>query len=129
MSIEEQFRDTKGCRFGIKMEWTKFETCESINRLYLLASLAMLGWMTAGVMAIRDDPTMRLASKSKGPRRSIVAIGIEARCYSMKALRLSWKALLELWPPAEIRKFDWISPSPCPSPSEGEGILFSVFKK
>lgn len=112
MSIEEQFRDTKGCRFGIKMEWTKFATCEAVNRLFLLASLAMTGWMTAGAMALRADPTMRLASSSKGPRRSIVSIGIEAKSYGMKALRLSWRKILSLWPPVKTRVFDEVKKQP-----------------
>jgi hypothetical protein len=87
------------------MEWMKFTTCESINRLFLLASLGMIGWTTAGAMAIKDDPTMMLISKSKGPRRSIVTIGLEAKYYGMKALRLSWTKILSLWPPVEVRIF------------------------
>ena len=42
MSIEEQFRDTKGARFGLKLKWTQFEKGEYLERMYLLVGLAML---------------------------------------------------------------------------------------
>lgn len=108
VSVEEQFRDTKGCRFGIKMKWTKFATCESINRLYLLAALALICWTASGVLEAREDPTMRLVSKSKGPRRSFVSIGIEAKRRLLEVLRLGWRTLIELLPDTEMRTFAWV---------------------
>ena len=62
MGIEEQFRDGKGCRFGIKMKWTKFRTCETINRLFLLAALAKTIWIAAAVLACRNDQNLRVPS-------------------------------------------------------------------
>ena len=103
MSIEEQFRDDKGCRFGMKMEWTKFESCEAISRLFLLAALALIIWTAAGILACRKDRTMRLVSKSKGQRRSFLAIGIEARGCIAKVLRAARQTVLRLLPKVEIR--------------------------
>jgi len=108
VSVEEQFRDTKGCRFGIKMKWTKFTTCEGINRFYLLAALALICWTASGVLEAREDPTMRLVSKSKGPRRSFVSIGIEAKRRLLEVLRLGWRTLIELLPDTETRAFAWV---------------------
>ena len=108
VSVEEQFRDIKGCRFGIKMKWMKFATCERIKRLYLLAALALICWTVSGVLATREDPTMRLVSKSKGPRRSFVSIGIEAKWLLLKVLRLGWQKVIELLPDTQTRSFAWV---------------------
>ncbi len=107
MSIEEQFRDGKGCRYGIKMKWTKFQTCAHIDRLFLLLALALTVWTAAGLLACQKDATLRLPSKSKGPRRSIVAVGIEAEGCIRRVFNMTWNALRKLWPPEEIRSFAW----------------------
>jgi hypothetical protein len=109
VSVEEQFRDTKGCRYGMKMRWTKFDKCERINRLFLIAALALICWTVSGVLATREDPTMRLVSRSKGPRRSFVSIGIEAKWLLMDVLSLGWQAVIRLLPDAEIRHFAWVA--------------------
>jgi len=105
MGIEEAFRDSKGCRFGIKMKWTKFHTCEPINRLFLVAALALTVWTLAGLLACQKDPTLRLICKTKGPRRSLLSIGMQATACIRNALRMSWWGLRKLWPPAETRSF------------------------
>ena len=107
MAVEEQFRDTKGCRFGLKMEWTQFKTCEAINRMYLLTALAMVAWTAAGIWASYDDPTMRYESKSKGPRRSLISIGIDAKTYIYRVLREGWGYLAAILPETETRQFTW----------------------
>jgi hypothetical protein len=107
MSVEEAFRDGKGCRFGIKMKWTKFRTCAQIDRLFLLAAMALSVWTLAGILAWQRDPTLLLLSKSKGRRRSLVAIGIEAKGAIDEVLRMGRTALRKLWLPADIRSFAW----------------------
>ncbi len=107
MGVEEAFRDGKGCRYGIKMEWTRFQNCAALNRLFLLASIAMTVWMLAGLLACQKDNTQALRSKSKGPRRSLVAIGIGAQELIAKVLRIGPRRLAKFWPPAEIRSFAW----------------------
>lgn len=42
MGIEEQFRDAKGCRFGLKLNWTQFTKPEYVERMYLLVGVALL---------------------------------------------------------------------------------------
>lgn len=108
MAVEEQFRDTKGCRFGLKMEWTQFKTCEAINRMYLMTALAMVAWTAAGIWACFDDPTMRYESKSKGPRRSLISIGMEAKSYINRVLREGWDYLAGILPETEFRSFTWV---------------------
>lgn len=89
------------------IKWTEFKKSEHLNRLYLLLALALVIWPAAGVLACQQDATLRLHSKSKGPRRSLVAVGIQAKHLARKALGMSWSKLLKLWPPPEIRRFAW----------------------
>jgi len=107
MSIEEQFRDTKGCRFGAMMAWTHFQQEESINHLFLLAALALVLWLAVGLSAWQRDHTLRLPSKAKGPRRSFIAIGRAATGQLAKLLRCGWRTILRLLPPTQPRSFAW----------------------
>jgi hypothetical protein len=53
-------RDTKGCRFGVKLERTQFRTPEYLARFTLLVGVALL----------------LLPCKPKGPRLSLLRVGI-----------------------------------------------------
>jgi hypothetical protein len=75
--------------------------------LFLLAAFAMTVWILAALLACRADPTLRLVSKSKGPRRSLLAVGIESAEQIAQVLKLPWAALRELWPRIRIRDFAW----------------------
>lgn len=108
MSVEEAFRDSKGCRFGAQMRWTGFTNCDRISRLFLLAALAMLHWVAAGVFAIRRDPSLRLRSHAKGFRRSLVAIGKQAVFLHQQVLQMHVKRLLSALPAVETRAFAWM---------------------
>lgn len=107
MSIEEQFRDTKGCRFGTMLAWTHFQQEESINRLFLLTALALVLWLAAGWWACQQDDSLRWPSKAKGPRRSFSAIGRAATAQLVKLLRCGWRTILRLLPPTQPRSFAW----------------------
>jgi len=107
MGIEEHFRDSKGCRYGIKIKWTAFTDPAALARLFLLAAIAGAVWLLAGVPACRADPSLRLTSKSKGPRRSLVAVGIDSPQAIADVLALSWSRLATLWPKASLRDFAW----------------------
>lgn len=107
MGIEECFRDSKGCRYGIKIKWTAYASAQALGRLFLLAAIAAAVWLLAGVLASRADPSLRLASGRKGPRRSLVAIGIDSPQAIRQVLRSRWTALRRLWPKAKLREFAW----------------------
>ena len=78
MGVEELFRDSKGCRFGVQIYWTAFEQPERIGRLFVLVGIALLVWTAAGHVVATADPTARLAHKANGPRRSYVTVGRQA---------------------------------------------------
>ncbi len=89
------------------MKWTKFQKREPIDRLFLLTAMALTVWTLAGLLACRTDPTLPLPCKNNRSRRSIVAIGIEAKAFIHQALQMGRIAFRKLWPQAEIRAFAW----------------------
>ena len=76
MTVEEMFRDSKGKRFGVKLVWTQFTDPEALARFCTLLAVALLIWTLAGRAAAAKSPSLRLHSKSKGPRQSFVTIGL-----------------------------------------------------
>lgn len=78
MTVEEQFRDTKGRRFGAKLFWTQFRDPEALARFVALLAVALLIWTLAGIVSADLKPSLRLRCRKKGPRQSFVTIGIRA---------------------------------------------------
>lgn len=76
MTVEEQFRDWKGCRFGVKLAWTRFTDPEMLTHFVTLLAVALLIWFVTGVSAALRKPSLRLRSRSKGPRQSFITIGL-----------------------------------------------------
>ena len=66
MGIEEQFRDAKGVRFGMKLKWTQFTRAEFVERMYLLVGIALLLWTSIGSAVEKSQPKVRLESKTNG---------------------------------------------------------------
>lgn len=102
-SIEEQFRDSKGARYGAQFKWTHFQTPEALDRLWLLMGLALISWTASGTLACKEDETLLMMSKSKGARRSLIAVGKEAKQTIELVLRLSWAELRQILPEAVFR--------------------------
>ena len=76
MTVEEQFRDLKGKRFGAKLVWTQFRDPDALARFMVLLAVALLIWWTTGLAAARRDRSLRMPSRKKGPRQSYITIGI-----------------------------------------------------
>lgn len=76
MTVEELFRDSKGCRFGGKLFWTQFRDPEALAHFLAMLGVALLIWILTGIAAARRDPSLRLHSRKKGPRQSYVTIGV-----------------------------------------------------
>lgn len=105
MSVEACFRDTKGCRYGLKIKWTAFKTAQALARLFLLATIAIAVWQTAALLACQQDPTLRLPCPTKGPRRSLIAIGIASPHAVTRVLAWRWRTLRRHWPLPKLREF------------------------
>ena len=109
MGIEEQFRDAKGHRFGVKLRWTQFTKAEFVERMYLLVGVALLLWTSVGRAVEEAEPTVRLASKTKGARLSLVRIGAYYWLKMSKQLRLTAGFVRSHLPPPRLRVFKWLT--------------------
>ena len=76
MGIKEQIRDTKESRFGFKLFWIQIRGPESLARLTLLVGIALLLLTVVGKWISEQKPWVRMPSKKKGARLSLVSVGI-----------------------------------------------------
>lgn len=108
MGIEEQFRDAKGQRFGMKLKWTQFTKPEFVERMYLLVGVALLLWTSVGRAVEEAEPTVRLESKTKGARLSLARVGFYYWREVSKQLKLTASFVREHLPPPRLRLFKWL---------------------
>lgn len=109
MGIEEQFRDAKGHRFGLKLRWTQFTKPEFVERMYLLVGVALLLWTIVGSAVEEVEPKVRLVSRTKGARLSLVRVGSYYWQAVSQQLRLTAKFVREHLPPPRLRIFKWLT--------------------
>ena len=109
MGIEEQFRDVKGVRFGMKLKRTQFTRAEFVERMYLLVGLALLLWTSIGRAVEKSQPNVRLMSKTKGARLSLARIGSYYWQKMTKQLKLTTRFVREHLPPPRLRVFKWLT--------------------
>ena len=108
MAIEEQFRDAKGVRFGLKMKWTCFTKTEYVERMYLLMAIAMLMWTSVGKAVVEEKPKVRLKCKHKGNRLSLLRVGIYHWRKFTKTIKLTTKFVKNHLPKPKGRNFHWL---------------------
>jgi hypothetical protein len=108
MGIEEQFRDTKGHRFGLKLRWTQFTKAEFVERMYLLVGVALLLWTSIGRAVEEQHPKVRLRSKTKGARLSLARIGSYYWQKAIRQFKLTTRFVREHLPPPRLRVFKWL---------------------
>ena len=111
MAIEEQIRDTKGARFGLKLVWTQIKTPQALARFTLFIGLAVLLLTAIGHALALRRPDLRLTHKTKGPRLSFLTIGQLFFLYFMATQNLSLKLLQQHIPPPSLRSFAWLQKS------------------
>lgn len=109
MCVEEQFRDPKGHRFGMKLRWTQFTRAEFVERMYLLVGVALLLRTSVGRAVEESEPAVRLESKTKGARFSLVRVASYYWQEVSKRLRLTASFVREHLPPPRLRIFKWLS--------------------
>jgi hypothetical protein len=108
MGIEEQIRDAKGVRFGMKLKWTQFTKAEFIERMYLLVGVALLLWTSVGRAVADEEPKVRLESKTKGARLSLARIGCYYWQKVTKQVKLTTRFVRQHLPPPRLRVFKWL---------------------
>jgi hypothetical protein len=75
MAVEEQFRNTKGCRFEVRLEWTPFRTPASLVRVTRLVNVAQVLWTAVGQAVATTTPGIHPPCKHKGPRLFLLRVG------------------------------------------------------
>ena len=108
MSIEEQIRDSKGARFGFQLIWTQIQTPEALARFTLLIGLTLLILTAIGHAVASRRPEVRLASKKKGPRLSLITVGCLFLYSFLQTQGLSQTFLKMNLPPPTLRSFLWL---------------------
>ena len=108
LGIEEQFRDAKGHRFGMKLRWTQFTRPEFVERMYLLVGVALLLWTSVGRAVEESEPAVRLESKTKGARLSLARVGSYYWLKMSKQVRLTASFVRSHLPPPRLRMFKWL---------------------
>lgn len=108
MSIEEQFRDTKGARFGLKLKWTGFERGEYLERMFLLVGVAMLLWTSVGRALEKQAPKVRLKCCRHRARLSLLRIGILFWRKFTGRVKLTTKFVKAHLPLPKVRLFAWL---------------------
>lgn len=109
MGIEEQFRDAKGSRFGVKLKWTRFTKPEFVERMFLLVGVALLLWTAVGRAVERRRPKVRLVCKRKGARLSLARVGAYYWHEVTRRTRLTLRFVRENLPPPRLRVFEWLA--------------------
>jgi hypothetical protein len=67
MTIDEQFRDTTGCRFGVRRQWTPCRTPVYLARFTLVVGVALVRWTAVGPAVATATPRVRLPVQAQGP--------------------------------------------------------------
>jgi len=109
MAIEEQIRDTKGARFGFALVWTQIKTPESLARFVLLIGLAVLLLTAVGHAVAQRDPSIRLPCITKGPRLSLLSVGLLLWPILQSQLVITTRFLDDHLPPPALRSFSWLN--------------------
>ncbi len=76
MAVEEQFRNTKGSHFGVRLEWMPFRTPASLVRVTQLVGVAAVLWTAFRQAVATTAPKVRPPCKPIGPRLSLLRVGI-----------------------------------------------------
>lgn len=108
MAIEQQIRDTKGCRFGVKLIWTQFQNPQYLSRLVLLIGVALVLWTAVGGAVAQQNPKVRLPCKRKGPRLSLLRVGIRFLVGVSRRIHIGVKFIRAHLPPPGLRIFGWL---------------------
>jgi hypothetical protein len=108
MAIEQQIRDTKGCRFGVKLIWTQFQNPQYLSRFVLLIGVALVLWTAVGEAVAEQDPAVRLPCKRKGPRLSLLRVGIRFLVKVARKIHIGVKFIRTHLPPPSLRLFGWL---------------------
>jgi hypothetical protein len=104
----QPFRDAKGVPFGTKLKRTPFTRAEFVEGMYLPVGIALLLWTSVDSAVADEEPKVRLASKQKGARLSLVRVRSDCWQKVTRQVRLANQFVREHLPPPRLRMFKWL---------------------
>jgi hypothetical protein len=108
MAIEEQFRDTKGARFGFALVWTQITSPPALARFLLLIGLTILIQTALGQAIVEERPDVRLPCPRKGPRLSVLNVALLMGSSFVFSQPVSLSFIVQHLPPPILRDFPWL---------------------
>jgi hypothetical protein len=111
LAVEEQFRETTGCRFGVQLEWAQFRTPAYLARFTLLVGVALVLWTAVGQAVAKTTPQVRLPCKQKGPRISLLRVGIQFVGKLAPLVYIGVHCIRAHLPRPRFRHFPWLQAS------------------
>jgi hypothetical protein len=108
MTLEEQFRETKGCRFGVRLGWTPFHTPHDLARFLLLVGVVLVLWTAVGHAVAEQMPSVRFPCKQKGLRPSLVRVGMRYLLLLASQAALTAGFIQQHLPSPALRRFAWL---------------------
>jgi hypothetical protein len=79
------------------------------NSRYLLVGVALLLWTVVGQAVEDEEPGVRMESKQKGARLSLVRVGAYYWQQMSRRVRLTARFVRERLPPPRLRMFKWLT--------------------
>jgi hypothetical protein len=76
--------------------------------LTLLVGIALLLWTAVGHAMAEAEPSVRLPCKRKGPRRSLLQVGIRFLAKLAQTVVLGVAFIRAHWPAPKLRIFTWL---------------------
>jgi hypothetical protein len=109
MGIEQQIRDSKGGRFGIKLFWTQIQEPDHLARFMMILAFVLLLLTAIGNAILKIIPSANFPHPTKGPRLSFLTIALNYGLDLLPPGSLTMNWLLQNLPPPQCRNFDWIA--------------------
>lgn len=109
MRVEELFRDEKGCRYGLALEWTHFSRPEHLERMMRIVGFALVLGNAVGHRVARQRPKLLMPCKKKGPRVSVLRLGLQIlRNGHLRATEIGQSLVRVCFPSIAGSNFPWL---------------------
>jgi hypothetical protein len=108
MTIEEPFRETTGCRFGVRLEWAQFYPPHYLARFLLLGGVVLVRWTAGGHAVAEQMPSVRLHWNRQGARRSLRRVRMRSLLQLAYQPGLNVGVIQQYRPPPLRRGFAWL---------------------
>jgi hypothetical protein len=108
MTVEAQCRETNGCRFGVRLEWTPLRPPAYVARFTLVVGVALVRWTAVGQAVAQQAPRGRRPCQRTGPRLSRRRVGLQCGAQLALLVYSGVRFIRTPLPPPQCRRFSWL---------------------